>query len=49
MVALGRASELFVTNSNVGVVPVTQVDQVQFPIGPETQTLVAFVPPVSAR
>jgi branched-subunit amino acid aminotransferase/4-amino-4-deoxychorismate lyase len=47
--SLGRASELFVTNSNVGVVPVTQVDQMQFPIGPETQKLIAFVPPVSAR
>jgi branched-subunit amino acid aminotransferase/4-amino-4-deoxychorismate lyase len=46
---LPAASELFVTNSNVGVVPVTQVDDRKYPVGPETHQLIAFVPPVSAR
>ncbi|HEY2784773.1 MAG TPA: aminotransferase class IV [Fimbriiglobus sp.] len=46
---LAGAAEIFVTNSNVGICPATQIDDRTYPVGPETQALIGFVPPVSAR
>jgi len=44
---LKDAREIFVTNSNVGLVPVTQIDELPFPIkGPETADFLKLVPPV---
>ena len=43
--ALGRVGEAFVTNSNVGIVPVTQIDQYTFPIGPDTLSLIRWLQP----
>lgn len=40
---LSRVREVFVTSSNVGIVPVTQIDQHSFPIGPETMNLVRWL------
>jgi branched-subunit amino acid aminotransferase/4-amino-4-deoxychorismate lyase len=42
---LAQVQEAFVTNSNVGIVPVTQVDEQRFPIGDETQTLMRWLLP----
>ena len=36
---LGEATEVFVTNSNLGIVPVTRIDERTFPIGEETKAL----------
>jgi branched-subunit amino acid aminotransferase/4-amino-4-deoxychorismate lyase len=36
---LAEASEAFVTNSNVGIIPVVQIDEQMFSIGSETQQL----------
>ena len=36
---LGSVSEAFVTNSNVGIVPVTRIDDHQYPVGDETRRL----------
>lgn len=47
--ALSSATEVFVTNSNQGVCPVTQIDDRTYPVGPETQKLIAFLPPVSSK
>jgi 4-amino-4-deoxychorismate lyase len=41
--SLSEAREVFVTNSNVGIVPVTQIDERSFPIGNETQDLMRWV------
>lgn len=43
--ALETASEVFVTNSNLGIVPVTQIDGRQYPIGPETTKLMQWMHP----
>ena len=45
--ALSRVGEAFVTNSNVGIVPVTQIDQHTFPVGPETLSLIRWLEPKS--
>jgi branched-subunit amino acid aminotransferase/4-amino-4-deoxychorismate lyase len=42
---LGEVREAFVTNSNVGIVPVTQIDGFTFPIGEETQQLMRWLEP----
>jgi branched-subunit amino acid aminotransferase/4-amino-4-deoxychorismate lyase len=42
---LHEASEVFLTNSNVGIVPVSQIDDKQFPIGTETLNLVRWLQP----
>ena len=46
--ALSRASEAFVTNSNAGIVPVTLVDGLTYPVGPETQHLMRWLAPQPA-
>jgi branched-subunit amino acid aminotransferase/4-amino-4-deoxychorismate lyase len=46
--ALGRATEVFVTNSNAGVVPVTRVDGFEFPVGRETLLLRQSLVPSAA-
>jgi len=44
---LGEATEIFVTNSNVGLVPVTQIDKHDFPLaGRETADFLKLMPPV---
>jgi branched-subunit amino acid aminotransferase/4-amino-4-deoxychorismate lyase len=43
--ALKDASEVFVTNSNVGIVPVTQVDGQPFAVGEETKRLMSWISP----
>jgi branched-subunit amino acid aminotransferase/4-amino-4-deoxychorismate lyase len=46
---LGEVREAFVTNSNVGIVPVTQIDGHALPIGEETRSLMRWLhPPMSA-
>jgi len=45
---LAEASEAFVTNSNVGIVPVVQIDEQAFPVGDETQQLRRSLQPESA-
>lgn len=42
---LKDAQEIFVTNSNVGLVPVTQIDDLTFPIGAETIKLKRWIEP----
>ncbi len=43
--ALAQVREAFVTNSNVGIVPVTQIDQFTFPVGPDTLSLIRWILP----
>jgi branched-subunit amino acid aminotransferase/4-amino-4-deoxychorismate lyase len=45
---LGEVREVFLTNSNVGIVPVAQIDEYSFPIGSETRNLIRWLEPVSA-
>jgi branched-subunit amino acid aminotransferase/4-amino-4-deoxychorismate lyase len=40
---LGEVQEAFLTNSNVGIVPVTQIDEHAIPIGGETQELMRWL------
>jgi branched-subunit amino acid aminotransferase/4-amino-4-deoxychorismate lyase len=40
---LATAQEVFVTNSNAGIVPVTQIDGYRFRVGPETLALQAWL------
>jgi branched-subunit amino acid aminotransferase/4-amino-4-deoxychorismate lyase len=42
---LGSVQEAFVTNSNVGIVPVTQIDSRAFPVGEETDRLMRWLEP----
>ncbi|OWK38582.1 aminotransferase class IV [Fimbriiglobus ruber] len=42
---LGEVREVFVTNSNVGIIPVTQIDGLAYPIGPETTQLMNWLNP----
>ena len=42
---LGEASEVFVTNSNVGIVPIVRIDDREFPVGSDTQGLVNWLSP----
>ena len=44
---LADAEEAFCTNSNVGVVPVTQIDTRTLPVGNDTQTLVRWLGPLT--
>ena len=44
--AIQEASEVFVTNSNVGIVPITQIDGQPFAVGEETKRLMAWVSPL---
>lgn len=42
-----HASEIFVTNSNVGLVPATRIDDYDFPLaGPETADFLKLMPPL---
>lgn len=43
--SLAEVQEAFVTNSNVGIVPVTQIDSLMLPIGEETQSLIRWLEP----
>jgi branched-subunit amino acid aminotransferase/4-amino-4-deoxychorismate lyase len=45
---LGGVQEAFVTNSNVGIVPVTQIDGQAFPIGSDTRNLIRWLEPPPA-
>src|SRR5581483_5237426 len=45
---LSHVRESFVTNSNVGIVPVTQIDGQKFSIGPETVELARWLHPAPA-
>ena len=40
---LSTIREAFLTNSNVGIVPIVQIDEQSFPIGPETQDLMRWL------
>jgi branched-subunit amino acid aminotransferase/4-amino-4-deoxychorismate lyase len=42
---LTEAQEVFLTNSNVGIVPVAQIDQLTFPLSPETRDLTRWLLP----
>jgi hypothetical protein len=42
---LGEVREAFVTNSNIGIVPVTRIDGYTFPIGNETLDLMRWLQP----
>jgi branched-subunit amino acid aminotransferase/4-amino-4-deoxychorismate lyase len=42
---LMEAREVFVTNSNVGIIPVTQIDNLSYPIGEETSHLLRWIEP----
>ncbi len=42
---LVEVKEAFVTNSNVGIVPVTQIDATVLPVGEETQSLIRWLEP----
>jgi branched-subunit amino acid aminotransferase/4-amino-4-deoxychorismate lyase len=42
---LAQVQEVFVTNSNMGIVPVTQIDDYAFAAGPETQELHRWLEP----
>ena len=42
---LGEVREAFVTNSNIGIVPVTGIDGNSYPVGDETQTLTRWLEP----
>lgn len=44
---LGAVVEAFVTNSNVGIVPVTRIDDRHLPIGEETRRLALWLQPES--
>jgi|GEM_PF-1987640 len=46
--ALGEVREAFVTNSNVGIVPVTGIDDRTLPVGEETRRLIRWLEPPSA-
>ena len=45
---LAQASEAFLTNSNVGIVPIEQIDDKTYPLGPETKELLRWLQPVFA-
>jgi branched-chain amino acid aminotransferase len=40
---LADVREVFVTNSNVGIVPVTRIDDREFPVGDETRDLIRWL------
>ncbi|WP_020472261.1 aminotransferase class IV [Zavarzinella formosa] len=42
-----QASEVFVTNSNMGIVPVTQIDRYTYPVGAETTALMNWLTPTT--
>lgn len=42
---LGEVQEAFLTNSNVGIVPVTQIDTHSYPLGPDTQQILRWLEP----
>jgi branched-subunit amino acid aminotransferase/4-amino-4-deoxychorismate lyase len=42
---LGSVSEVFVTNSKVGIVPIVQIDGHSYPIGSETKELIQWLNP----
>jgi branched-subunit amino acid aminotransferase/4-amino-4-deoxychorismate lyase len=44
---LGAIREAFVTNSNVGIVPITRIDEHEYPIGQETRKLTHWLIPQS--
>jgi branched-subunit amino acid aminotransferase/4-amino-4-deoxychorismate lyase len=46
---LSRMCEAFVTNSNVGIVPVAQIDDHTFPVGRDTKDLMRWLPTGHAR
>jgi branched-subunit amino acid aminotransferase/4-amino-4-deoxychorismate lyase len=46
---LGGVVEAFCTNSNVGIIPVTQIDNYKLPVGPDTKQLMKWIEPPIAR
>ena len=46
---LGEVQEVFVTNSNVGLVPVTRIDGHDYPIGAETSELLRWLKVVTGQ
>jgi branched-subunit amino acid aminotransferase/4-amino-4-deoxychorismate lyase len=42
---LPEVREAFVTNSNIGIIPVTQIDNQSLPVGPETQSFLRWLHP----
>jgi branched-subunit amino acid aminotransferase/4-amino-4-deoxychorismate lyase len=42
---LGHIQEAFCTNSNVGIVPVIQIDNFQYPVGNDTKALMKWLEP----
>lgn len=45
---LPNVREAFVTNSNLGIIPVTQIDGFKLPVGEETRSLIRWLePPIS--
>lgn len=45
--AVNQMREAFVTNSNVGIVPVTRIDDIDFAVGPETRKLLRWITPAA--
>ncbi len=45
---LNQVSEAFVTNSNIGIVPVSQIDGQMIPLGEETRQLIRWLEPRAA-
>jgi branched-subunit amino acid aminotransferase/4-amino-4-deoxychorismate lyase len=45
---LAEVTEVFITNSKVGILPVVQIDDQKWPIGAETQELMRWLLPASA-
>ena len=45
---LASAREVFATNSNAGIVPVTRIDDYQYSVGPETVQLMNWIEPTPA-
>jgi len=45
--AVAQLAEAFVTNSNVGIVPVTRIDDIEFAVGPETLKLLRWITPAA--
>ena len=44
---IGEIREAFVTNSNIGIVPVTKIDSLELTVGTETQRLMRWLGPAA--
>jgi branched-subunit amino acid aminotransferase/4-amino-4-deoxychorismate lyase len=42
---LGEVAEAFLTNSNIGIVPVSAIDAFAYPVGSETRSLMQWLEP----